>query len=72
MTFENLQDAVGKVISDKPYVKILALPRYREYELVPGMVVGRWEALAQVNHTLAMVELKIIGDELWTQPFGKT
>jgi hypothetical protein len=61
MMFDSVDDVVGKVISDHPYVRVLTRPRYEEYELVPGMVVGRWEALAEVNGMLAVVELKVTG-----------
>lgn len=59
MKFDNIGDCVGKVISENPYVKILNKPRYDEDEIVPGFVIGRWTALAQVNGTLAFVELKV-------------
>jgi hypothetical protein len=56
---DKLPDMVGRVISETPYVKLLAQPRLQAYELVPGMIVDRWEAVAQVDTTVAIVELKV-------------
>jgi len=50
---------VDKIICEHPFVKILAEPKLQEYELVPGFSVSRWEALAQVNDSVAIVELRI-------------
>jgi hypothetical protein len=50
-----LKECVGRVISERPYVKILAEPTYIEDEVVPGMLNGEWRALAQVNETLALI-----------------
>ena len=60
MKFNSIQDCVGKIISEQPYVKILNEPKYEEYQLIPGMVNGRWTCLAQVNESLCYIELKII------------
>lgn len=59
MIVTTMTDIVGQVISEEPYVRILSRPRYQEYELVPGWVVGRWEAVAQVEGMLATVELSV-------------
>ena len=59
MNFPSLQAAVGQVISEQPYVKLLTLPRYEQEEIVPGMVEGRWTAVAQVEEMLCVVELKV-------------
>lgn len=59
MKFNELKDCVGKVINEQPYVKILNQPKYEEYELVPGFIIGRWECLAIVNTSLCHIELKI-------------
>ena len=42
--FDNLKDAVGKVICEAPYVKILSEPKYEEKEKILGVVNGRWTA----------------------------
>jgi hypothetical protein len=55
----NMKELVDKVISEHPFVKILSEPRYQEYEIVPGLSVRRWEALAQVNESLAIIELSV-------------
>jgi hypothetical protein len=55
----NIDECVGKIISEHPFVKILAKPVLQEYELLPGLIVRRWEALAQVNEALVIVELKV-------------
>jgi hypothetical protein len=54
-----MKELVDKVISEHPFVKILSEPRYQEYEIVPGLSVRRWEALAQVNESLAIIELSV-------------
>jgi hypothetical protein len=59
MTFDNLNDVVGSVISEHPYVKVLNKPVYDEIELLPGISTGRWTALAQVDGALAFIELRI-------------
>jgi hypothetical protein len=55
----NMKELVDKIISERPFVKILAEPRYQVYEIVPGLSVARWEALAQVNESLAIIELSV-------------
>ena len=59
ITVDRIEDIVGKVIHENPYVKILAKPRCEVYEVVPGLAIERWEALAQIEEMLAIVELKI-------------
>jgi hypothetical protein len=59
--FDSIDDVMGKVISEQPYVKVLTRPHYEEYECAPGLVIGRWEAVAQVEGMLAVVELKVTG-----------
>jgi hypothetical protein len=43
---------VNKVICEAPYVKLLAIPKFNETE-------GRWEALAQVNEMLCIIEVTV-------------
>lgn len=59
ITVDAVEDVVGKVIREHPYVKILAKPRLETYEVIPGLTVDRWEALAQVGGMLAIVELTV-------------
>lgn len=41
---------IDKVINEYPYVKLLSIPKFNEVE-------KRWECLAQVNTTLAFIEV---------------
>lgn len=45
----------GKVIQENPYIKLLSNPEYRN---------ERWEALAQVNSSLCLIEVKPVKREL--------
>jgi hypothetical protein len=59
MTFVDMADVVGEVIQERPYVKILNRPTLKMYEVTPGVFRERWEALAQVEDWLCVVELKV-------------
>ena len=41
---------IEKVISEEPYIKLLSNPHY---------VNGRWEAMAQINTSLCVIEVNI-------------
>lgn len=56
---DNINEVIGKVICEHPYVKILTKPKLELYEGLPGQVFERWEAVAQVNETLAIVSLSV-------------
>lgn len=58
-TFDTLAAAVGEVISERPYVRLLTEPKLTVLELIPGHKKVTWTALAQVDETLAFVELNI-------------
>lgn len=52
MTFyvTELKECMGKVISEYPYIKVLSIPQQFN---------GQWRALAIVNESLCIIELKI-------------
>lgn len=52
----------GKVICEQPYVKLLTEPKLEIIELVPGWQHERYTAVAQVNSSLCVVEVKIHGE----------
>lgn len=58
-TAAQLEAFAGKVISEHPYVKLLAAPHYYEEECVPGLTKGEWRALAQVNESLCVITVNI-------------
>ena len=49
----------GRVICEHPFVKLLTAATLVTHELAPGWVVERWEALAQVGESLAIIEVKV-------------
>ena len=57
--FVTLDAAVGQVICEAPFVKLLTKPKMEEIELAPGWMKERWTAVAQVEDTLAVVELTV-------------
>lgn len=61
---DTVADVKGKIIHEHPYIKVLSVPRLEVYEIVPGWSVERWEALAQVNETLCVVEL-VVREQTW-------
>jgi len=58
-TREQLESFVGKVISERPYVKLLSAPTWYEEECVVGVPLGEWRALAQVEQTVAVIAVKV-------------
>jgi hypothetical protein len=50
--FEDLARYVGQIISESPYVKLLAAPNF-------NYTHQRWEVLAQVNEALCTIQLRV-------------
>jgi hypothetical protein len=48
-----------KVISETPYIRLLTEPKLQDYELLPGFVISRWEAVAVVNFSLCLIEVSV-------------
>jgi len=48
-----------KVICEHPLVTLAMAPRLMDYELVPGFVKSRWEALAKVDGCYARIEVTV-------------
>jgi hypothetical protein len=55
VTPDMLKECEGRIICERPYVKLLSAPTYYEDEVVPGMVNGEWRAVAQFEDTIAVV-----------------
>lgn len=47
---------INKVISEKPYIKLLSIPKFNKRE-------NRYEAVAQFNNCLALIEVNVIMQE---------
>jgi hypothetical protein len=57
ITLDN--SCVGKIISEHPFVKLLSIPKCEIHETLPGIAIEQWTALAQVNESLAIIEVKL-------------
>ncbi len=58
---DQIEDVVGKVICERPYVKVLSMPRKELVGIVPDGLPfhEQWIAVAQVEGTITLVELKV-------------
>lgn len=59
MIFDSLDQAVGAVISETPYVELLSVPKFVVYAPVGGFSSEWWEALANVQGMLALVQVRV-------------
>lgn len=62
------ESCVGTVISERPYVKLLSVPRCETHEPLPGIAIDEWRALAQVNNALAVISVTLTPPQLQEQP----
>jgi hypothetical protein len=53
------ETCINAVISERPFVKLLTVPKCEILEPLPGIQIESWTAVAQVEEMLAIVELKV-------------